>query len=239
MNAFDQGLERIPEQFLNYCWELCIKAEGKEWETFKSMAMQMRFGGVSSEAEARRLFWAEQIAHKVFFLNDEKPSQIAAQLSEDIQSSFQHVSRPVTLESDEDRQLIEILNYYFANEEALANFDECLKGSFDGVNQEVPFTQKDHNAEIFQPQSENSQNTSEAASFDDDFQLPPTKPQKNTKREQQTLTNPFTDKKVIANSSRKEERPKVHQYLEAKDKRQHYSELSGKIKEIIDEFYSN
>lgn len=226
----DQGLERMPEQFRDYCWGLALRATGREWDTFKSMAMQMHFGGVSSEAEAKRLFMASQIIDLKFFDLEAKPSSLATQLSDDIQSGFQHASRPISVEADPERQLIDILNYYFPSEAALERFNQCLLGAFDskvgGQEAEWVFHEQGVGAQVFHEQSSGTQVFREQGGQESQWQQ---------------STKPFTESKKGAlnndDATKQKERSRVIEYIEARDKGLHYPELSDKIKKIIDGFY--
>jgi hypothetical protein len=230
---FDQGLEKIPFEFRSYCWDTTKRAQDDHWNVFKNAAMQIRFGGVSSEAEAKRLYWAEQIGHKEFFPHEITPSEMALNLSDDIQNSFQHTSRPVTTNQDPEQQTVEILNYYFPTEETLASFEMALSGSLDKPHKNMPVygIASLKNSSTESPLKENN-----ASDFT--FEEPGSLPAKE--KETGGLWNNVFSKGGVGRSSLDDERPKVKLYVEARRKKQNTplkNQLSDKIKSIIEDHY--
>jgi hypothetical protein len=143
----DQGLEKINQDLRNTAWLKCV--EGKpdlSWENFKNTILQMQFGGASSVAEAYRLFWAEQIKHKVFF--SESAFELAKNLSHEIQNNFQNFSRPISKSIDEETQLSEILYYYFSSDEFLDNFKQALNNQLSFTNSNFNNTYNSHNTSV-------------------------------------------------------------------------------------------
>jgi hypothetical protein len=221
---FDQGLERTPVEFRKFCWETVMRAEDGHWGIFKASIMQFRFGGVSSEAEARRLFRAEQIGHKIF-LEDVKPSQMAFELSEEIQSSFQNSSRPISVEADPDQEIIEIVNYYFPDAETLQNFEHALEGRLDEAPSQI--VSQVVQAPIFESQ--------DIPTFEEDFafvETPEHSPQDYAKSEikqSPQITNNLSN-----------ERPKLKAYVEAMQKGQNITSqinLPESVKAIVEEHF--
>lgn len=213
----DQGLEKIPFDFRSYCWERATEAKENQWEIFKTAIMQMRFGGVSSEEEAKRLFWAEQINHKLFFDANISVQEMALNLSEDIQNSFQHASRPISTLREPEEQTIEILNYYFPTQKGLDNFQMALDGAFD---------------------SKTKVKSEESFVFED--QLPSVEDNKSSLVK---TSSEISEKALLVDEPHKnldEERPKVKIYLEFKQNKYDLSalgDLSDKIQKVIDEHF--
>ncbi len=142
----DQGLEKINQDLRNTAWNKCLEVKPElAWENFKNIILQMQFGGASSNGEAQRLFWAEQIKYKKFF--DQSPLELAQNLSHEIQNGFQNFSRPISNSANEESQLSEILHYYFSSEQFLDNFKLALNNqlSFNKVEPEP----KSHNTYNF------------------------------------------------------------------------------------------
>ncbi len=214
----DQGLEKIPAEYRARCWQMAKSAAMNSWTVYKTAVMQMAFGGVSSEAEAQRLYYAEQLGHKLFLSEDLKPSQMAQVLSDEIQNGFQHHSRPISTALEPEKQLIEIVNYYFSTEESLQNFYAALNGNLD----EAPILES--------TKAESYQVTSPIESFDFDFaeeEAPTTLAQ--SQYQPAVEINPFHSFK---NNSPANERPLVKAYLAGKD-----VSLPENIRRIIDEIY--
>ncbi len=214
----DQGLEKIPADFRAYCWERAAEAKENSWEIFKTAIMQMRFGGVSSEAEAKRLFWAEQINHKLFFDKTLAVQKMALALSEDIQNSFQHSSRPISTIKDAEQQTIEILNYYFPTAKNLQSFQMALDGEFDEKPQIVIPTEDF----VFEEPLPVAQSKADLIKMNSEI------PEKGLEKPKNQIDN---------------ERPKVRIYLEFKQNKYDLTalgELSEKIQKVIDEhFFEN
>ncbi len=170
---FDLGLEKIPFELRAYCWEICQKDFENPWNAFQEAVMQIHYGGVSSEAEALRLFCAEQIRTRTFFFDDLAPSLLAQKLSQEIQTSFQNNARPISAEDDAEKQTVEILHYYFPDVLSLKNFELALSGKMDNMQtlaeeealtQSAQEAQDDHmlaNAELNQRKMENVQSIPE------------------------------------------------------------------------------
>lgn len=166
---FDLGLEKIPFELRAYCWEICQKDFENPWNAFQEAVMQIHYGGASSEAEALRLFCAEQIRTRTFFFDDLAPSLLAQKLSQEIQTSFQNNARPISAEGDAEKQTVEILHYYFPDVLSLKNFELALSGKMDNIQtlaeeealtQSAQEAQDDHmlaNAELNQRKMENVQ----------------------------------------------------------------------------------
>ena len=167
---FDLGLEKIPFELRAYCWEIGQKDFENPWNAFQEAVMQIHYGGVSSEAEALRLFCAEQIRTRTFFFDDLAPSLLAQKLSQEIQTSFQNNARPISAEGDAEKQTVEILNYYFPDVLSLKNFELALSGKMDNMqtlSEEEALTQSAQeahmlaNAELNQGKMENVQSIPE------------------------------------------------------------------------------
>jgi hypothetical protein len=206
----DLGLEKIDFEFRQYCWNRAIGAGDNPLQVFLDNVSKSKFGGVSSIAEAERLYIAEQIRLLKFLDPQTLPSQLAEALSSEIMESFQNISRPISLAQDPDSQMMEVLKYYFVDDNGLQNFNQALNGELDGID-----LTKDVEIPVVEP-----------SRLEGDVvpKLPVSEP----------LRNPFKEpeKKVF------DERPKVKEYVNNKHNKLLVPNLSGKIKEIIDEYYS-
>ncbi|MDX1917745.1 MAG: hypothetical protein SFT81_01195 [Candidatus Caenarcaniphilales bacterium] len=127
-SLFDLGLERVPAELRRKAWEAALAGNKHCWETYCRVITQYQAGGVTSEPEAQRLFWADQIGNGVFLDGQILPSEMAYKLSQEFETSFQHHSRPISYATDHDRQVVEIISYYFPEHLHLRNFDLALKG---------------------------------------------------------------------------------------------------------------
>lgn len=254
---FDRGIEKVPFEFRTYCWNKALNAKEDHWKHFKEAITQVRFGGVSSEAEAYRLYIAEQIGNKYFFdqqfSSDEGlPQELALQLSEEIQEAFQHISRPVSASSNHEEIIVDIINYYFPSEERIQNFELALNGAF---NEEL---NSDVNDFIESPQKTLAEIETDNQGNQDDFTLDSFDHATNKTTAKEELHQPDTQSinKVfsLANPSSTSttervstaafpsvlpngERPKLINYLKQRDSSSAITNIPSKIKKIIDEFY--
>ncbi|MDX1920721.1 MAG: hypothetical protein SFU25_08330 [Candidatus Caenarcaniphilales bacterium] len=256
---FDRGIEKIPFEFRTYCWNKALSAssrdEDENWKHFKEAIMQARFGGVSSEAEAFRLYIAEQIGNQHFFPAEESPQELAIKLSEEIQEAFQHISRPVSTASEQENIIIEIINYYFPSEEKIHNFELTLNGAFDKdvdgdfdiIDKEPVKTQTENKVQTQFPVNEKPSKAEEEFSFEDDLEEEPPKlsfgesvAQSFSQSASQSITKVFSlGAKAEAKTSPEAERPKVLDYIKQRDSGSAISALgmSKTVRRIIDDFY--
>ncbi|MDJ0626369.1 MAG: hypothetical protein QNJ31_08415 [Candidatus Caenarcaniphilales bacterium] len=232
----DLGIEKIPQEYRTYCWDKTLKTADVHWETFRSLITQIRFGGVSSESEAKRLFYAEQIGNNSFFTQNELPSNIANKLTEEIEYGFQNLSRPVTTSHDQETQIIEILNYYFPSETKLRNFELALNGDLDVSLQVIEDKQsylstQDKPDFEFEDQADSTKKEvlqSEKKNINnfEDVNQENIESDKNSK---------LPDEKPIFDIN--SERPLVKAYVESQGEKK--LDLPAKIKRIIEGFYPN
>ena len=129
----DQGLEKAAANLRKEAWEQAVSSPDNPWKAFKDKIQQTQFGGVFSEAEAWRLFVAEQIGQKNFLAGIKSPQDLARKLSEEIQNTFQHSSKPISTRPDSEQQVIEIIHYYFPGINQMQNFQAALDGKLEDL----------------------------------------------------------------------------------------------------------
>lgn len=131
----DQGLERISKEFREECANEVfghIKDLDELWDAYREAIREEELGGVSSDFEARRLFLAEKIG-RLKFSREDVPSRLAEELTDEFENTFQNNFRPVSREKDQEKQLSEVIGYYFYDENRLRNFYSCLGGEYDNA----------------------------------------------------------------------------------------------------------
>jgi hypothetical protein len=243
----DNGIERIPSEYRNYCWQQTTIQDANHWQFYKQLASQVSYGGASSEAEAARLFGSEQIRHNLFFEHN-SAHELATDLAEEIEQVFQNPTRPVTSQhnSTPEATIVELINYYFPEEQGLKNFELALAGEL----QENRFSQKPNSnagftnlksALLAQDAIEPKEVTyPEPTKYNEEENANPSSPKKSFFGDglfkQKTESLPGTSNNINAGEFNKE-RPRLKAYLKSRDYGQGSPDVPVQIQAIIDEFY--
>gem|GEM_PF-4163714 len=139
----DQGLEKIPEQFKKKAWEqvkqeLLLKKKPDYQKLFKKYYNCLREHenlSVSSQAEAYRLFVAEQIKNHLFLApekNNYNWSHLSKDLIDNLENNFQNHSRPIVDPENSTKENLElILKYYFPDTESQKSLESALENKLE------------------------------------------------------------------------------------------------------------
>ncbi len=238
----DHGFEKISLKLRQESWIECKKHTGQEREVFIELITNKPNNGVSSFAEAERLFLAHQLGESFLFDKKSNIYEVALSFAETLNNGFQNKLRPITDKKNSEEELLDFINYYFPTKESTENFYNILNNPItEAVEESVEeleaqenfdFEEEEEEVEIPEQKIENQAETEEEIIKEEEIFEPVEEPKEK-------IQEIKVKEEIKFKKYNNKEREKILEYLELEPKeRKNFKDLSERVRLIIDRYYN-